>query len=183
MTLATLFFQSDLGWIRIIANQNSVTRIDFAEPETAQKTDASAAANPHLQAANSHLQAANLHLQAAKQQLQEYFAGVRTQFNLPLAPEGTPFQQAVWTALTTIPYGATCSYKHIAELVDRPKGSQAIGQANSKNPISIVIPCHRVVGSNGKLTGYAGGLDRKAALLQREKQTALTTITSQSIGA
>ena len=176
MTLATLFFQSDLGWIRIIANQNSVTRIDFAEPETAQKTNASAAANSHLQAANSHLQ-------AAKQQLQEYFAGVRTQFNLPLAPEGTPFQQAVWTALTTIPYGATCSYKHIAELVDRPKGSQAIGQANSKNPISIVIPCHRVVGSNGKLTGYAGGLDRKAALLQREKQTALTTITSQSIGA
>ena len=172
MTLATLFFQSDLGWIRIIANQNSVTRIDFAEPETAQKTNASAAANPHLH-----------HLQAAKQQLQEYFAGVRTQFNLPLAPEGTPFQQAVWTALTTIPYGATCSYKHIAELVDRPKGSQAIGQANSKNPISIVIPCHRVVGSNGKLTGYAGGLDRKAALLQREKQTALTTITSQSIGA
>ena len=165
MTLATLFCPSDLGWIRITANQNSITRIDFAEPETAQKTDASVNANPHLQ--------------AAKQQLQEYFAGVRTQFNLPLAPEGTPFQRAVRTALTTIPYGATCSYKHIAELVDRPKGSQAIGQANSKNPISIVIPCHRVVGSNGKLTGYAGGLDRKAALLEQEKQNAPTAITSQ----
>lgn len=104
----------------------------------------------------------------AKAQLSEYFAGTRQEFTLPLSPKGTPFQQKVWAALQTIPYGQTRSYGEIARQIGSPKAARAVGMANHHNPIAILIPCHRVVGQNGALTGYAGGLDRKKALLQLE---------------
>ncbi len=102
-------------------------------------------------------------------QLDEYFRGARKNFNLPLNPAGTGFQRKVWDVLLTIPYGETRAYREIAEAVGCPKGFRAVGMANNKNPIAIIIPCHRVVGSNGKLVGYAGGLDRKEALLALER--------------
>lgn len=105
--------------------------------------------------------------QAAKQ-LEAYFAGQLTQFDLPLAAAGTEFQQQVWQALCTIPYGTTVSYQTIANSIAKPKAVRAVGMANSRNPIAIVIPCHRVIGANGTLTGYAGGLDKKEALLRLE---------------
>ena len=101
-------------------------------------------------------------------QLQEYFAGKRTTFDLPLAASGTTFQQQVWQALLTIPYGKTCSYGDIARAIGNPKGVRAVGLANGKNPLAIVVPCHRVIGADGKLTGYAGGLNRKQQLLALE---------------
>ena len=109
-----------------------------------------------------------LHREAAKQ-LGEYFSGERREFDLPLHPTGTPFQLAVWQALRTIPYGETRSYGQIAAAVENPKASRAVGMANNHNPISIIIPCHRVIGSTGKLVGYGGGLAVKRALLELEK--------------
>jgi methylated-DNA-[protein]-cysteine S-methyltransferase len=103
-----------------------------------------------------------------KQQLGEYFAGTRTEFTVPVAPSGTPFQRAVWRELTTIPYGQTRTYGEIARTLGGPKLTRAVGAANGRNPISIVVPCHRVVGSDGSLTGYAGGLPRKRFLLDLE---------------
>ena len=107
-------------------------------------------------------------LPAATAQLAEYFAGERTAFDLPLAPHGTAFQQAVWAALRDIPYGETRSYGELAAALGRPGASRAVGLANGRNPISIVVPCHRVVGAGGKLTGYAGGMERKSWLLALE---------------
>ncbi|MDA0148992.1 methylated-DNA--[protein]-cysteine S-methyltransferase [Vibrio sp. LaRot3] len=107
-------------------------------------------------------------LQKACVQLSEYFAGIRDQFDLPLAATGTGFQQQVWQALTTIPFGETWSYQQLADAIGNPKAVRAVGLANGKNPISIIVPCHRVIGKSGKLTGYAGGVERKAALLKLE---------------
>ncbi len=101
-------------------------------------------------------------------QLDEYFAGTRTAFDFPCAPQGTPFQQKVWAALRDIPYGETRSYKQIAEAIGKPKACRAVGMANNRNPIIIVIPCHRVIGADGSLTGYGGGLEMKRALLDLE---------------
>ena len=106
---------------------------------------------------------------AAREQLGEYFAGERTDFDLPLAPLGTPFQEEVWSALRGIPYGETASYGELAERIGRPSGSRAVGMANGRNPISIVVPCHRVIGATGELTGYAGGVERKRFLLELER--------------
>lgn len=108
-------------------------------------------------------------LAETERQLSEYFSGKRREFDLPLAPEGTPFQLAVWQALQTIPYGHTCSYGEIAEKIGNPKAARAVGMANNKNPISIIVPCHRVIGANGALTGYGGGIDIKKFLLEIEK--------------
>ena len=107
-------------------------------------------------------------LQLTVSQLKEYFNGERREFSIPLAANGTEFQNKVWQALTTIPYGETWCYKDLAIAVGNPKASQAVGGANGKNPISIIVPCHRVIGKNGSLTGYAGGLDIKDALLKLE---------------
>lgn len=109
-------------------------------------------------------------LKHAVLQLAEYFDGKRHEFDLPLDPRGTPFQKTVWSALLTIPYGETRSYKDIACTVGNPKACRAVGMANNKNPISILIPCHRVVGTGGALTGYGGGLDAKRMLLELEKR-------------
>jgi len=104
----------------------------------------------------------------AAKQLEEYFAGKRTKFDVPLRACGTDFQRSVWEALLTIPYGETRSYKQVAELVGNPKACRAVGMANNRNPISIIIPCHRVIGANGSLVGYGGGLEIKEKLLELE---------------
>lgn len=104
----------------------------------------------------------------ACQQLDEYFVGQRQHFELPLAPQGTDFQQQVWQALQSIPHGEHRSYKEIALQIDNPKAVRAVGLANSRNPIALIIPCHRVIGASGKLVGYAGGIARKAWLLEHE---------------
>lgn len=103
-----------------------------------------------------------------KQQLELYFNGELEQFNIPLDPKGTEFQKSVWQCLSKIPFGKAVSYLDIAKMVNKPKGAQAVGGANGRNPISIIVPCHRVVGSNGSLTGYAGGIERKLWLLNHE---------------
>lgn len=104
-------------------------------------------------------------------QLGEYFAGERRAFDLPLAPAGTAFQQRVWAALAAIPYGETTSYSALAEAIGQPGSARAVGAANGANPLAIVVPCHRVVGADGMLTGYAGGLDAKRNLLTLEDST------------
>ncbi len=104
----------------------------------------------------------------AKRQLDAYFEGRLTDFELPLSMEGSDFQRRVWGLLTEIPYGTTTTYGELARRLGNPNGSRAVGSANGHNPISIIVPCHRVIGSNGKLTGYGGGLPRKAALLDFE---------------
>ncbi|MEG1929832.1 MAG: methylated-DNA--[protein]-cysteine S-methyltransferase [Anaerovorax sp.] len=106
----------------------------------------------------------------AKSQLTEYFLGTRKNFNLPLAPQGSDFMQRDWAELQKIPYGNTCSYKDIATALGNPKACRAVGLANNRNPIAIIIPCHRVIGSNGDLVGYAGGLHLKIFLLELEKR-------------
>ena len=107
-------------------------------------------------------------LRATRKQLEEYFAGRRRVFDLPLAPAGTPFQLKAWQALRRIPYGETRSYGEQATAIGRAGGARAVGMANSRNPIVIVIPCHRVIGSDGSLTGFAAGIERKQALLRLE---------------
>ena len=109
-------------------------------------------------------------LNNAISQLNEYFAGTRKSFDLPLKFDGTEFQKLVWRELQNIPYGKTISYKELAEKTGNIKACRAVGMANNKNPIPIIIPCHRVVGSNGKLTGYAGGLEVKKFLLELEQE-------------
>ena len=104
----------------------------------------------------------------AKRQLEEYFAGLRAAFSLPLAPEGTEFQKIVWRELENIPYGETRTYGQIAEKIGNPKACRAVGGANHHNPVAVMIPCHRVIGKDGSLTGYAGGVDIKETLLRLE---------------
>jgi methylated-DNA-[protein]-cysteine S-methyltransferase len=105
------------------------------------------------------------------EQLEEYFARKRTMFTVPIAPMGTTFQQRVWTELTTIPYGETRSYGQLADAIGNRSAMRAVGAANGRNPISIIVPCHRVIGSNGTLVGYGGGLERKRFLLDLERAT------------
>ena len=107
-------------------------------------------------------------LKQAVSEYQEYFAGTRQMFEVPIAATGTEFQQKVWQALTTIPFGTTWSYQDLANAIGNPKAVRAVGLANGKNPISIIVPCHRVIGKNGALTGYAGGIERKEGLLKHE---------------
>lgn len=155
-TLSCTYLNTQLGWVKITGNakpnNEAITHIDFVATQDQPSNETPVLAK-------------------AKQQLEEYFAGKRTEFDLPLAPKGTEFQQQVWQELRTIPFGKTTSYQYIAKAVGKPKGSQAVGGANGKNPIAIVIPCHRVIGKNGNLTGYAGGLDKKSWLLALEQNT------------
>jgi methylated-DNA-[protein]-cysteine S-methyltransferase len=108
----------------------------------------------------------------ARRQLGEYFAGERREFELAIAPRGTPFQQLVWAELQRVPYGETITYAQLAARIGRSTAIRAAGAANGRNPISIIVPCHRVIGSNGSLTGYGGGLDAKRALLELERTPA-----------
>lgn len=116
------------------------------------------------------------------QQLDEYFRGERTDFDLPMAPQGTAFQAKVWGALRSIPFGETVTYGQLATTIGRPTASRAVGLATGRNPLSIVVPCHRVVGRDGKLTGYGGGIERKRLLLEHERRRTRPTLTSPIIG-
>lgn len=147
------FYQTDIGKIGIVDNGTAIINVYFSKEETPQ---------------NVIEQETEL-LKEAGRQLIEYLEGKRTEFSLTLLPTGTPFQQSVWNALCAIPYGETRSYKEIAQNVNSPKAFRAVGMANNKNPIPIFIPCHRVIGVNGKLVGYAGGLAMKEQLLNLEK--------------
>ena len=117
----------------------------------------------------------------AETQLKEYFAGQRREFDIPLAFRGTPFQRAVWAALLDIPYGETASYGELAQLLGKPAAARAVGLANGRNPISIIVPCHRVIGSTGSLTGYGGGLERKRYLLDFERRPSPREALSTSV--
>jgi methylated-DNA-[protein]-cysteine S-methyltransferase len=153
----TTHLASPLGTMLLAASQNRLVGIWFEGQ--AHLPDLSGCAPDEGQ----------LVLQQAKTQLQDYFAGQRSQFDLPLTlATGTAFQQAVWQSLLTIPFGTTCSYGQLASRIDNPSAVRAVGAAVGRNPFTIIVPCHRVIGTNGSLTGYAGGLDRKIALLQQE---------------
>ena len=117
---------------------------------------------------------AHAHLQNAARQLDEYFAAQRNVFDIPLDLRGTPFQQAVWTALQKLPFGCFSSYQAIAQRIEKPKAVRAVGAAIGRNPVSIIVPCHRVLGSSGALSGYAGGLLRKQYLLAHEGRDIMT---------
>ncbi len=145
----TDYLNSDIGWVEITATDRGIRSVYFVE-EQRQPIDS------------------NKITDLAKEQLTDYFAGQRKDFDLPLDPQGTDFQQQVWQALLTIAYGQVASYSDMAQSINNPKAVRAVGAANGKNPISIIIPCHRVIGANGTLTGYAGGLERKQWLLQHE---------------
>ncbi len=120
------------------------------------------------------LEGENPHFDTLRQQLKEYFKGERKEFNIPLDLVGTDFQKKVWKSLIEIPYGSTISYGEQAKLIGKPKAVRAVANANAKNKVSIILPCHRVIGADGKLTGYGGGLWRKEKLLELEKQHSVT---------
>ncbi len=147
--ISALNIDSPIGTLGLCARDGYLVRIVFGGLEETGETDGV--------------------LFEAKKQLEEYFLGRRRAFDIPLSPEGTDFQKRVWNALMEIPYGEVCSYADIALKVGSPKGFRAVGMANHVNPIPIIVPCHRVVGKNGKLTGYAGGLEMKNALIEMEK--------------
>lgn len=160
-----LYIDTPVGKIAIVANAEAVTRITFCGISRRTACERRRYPTPEL---CTPLCATPLLRQAA-QEIEEYFAGQRCEFTFPAAPIGTLFQQTVWEALRTIPYGQTRSYKQIAEQAGRPNACRAVGMANNSNPLAIIIPCHRVVGSNGALVGYAGGLGVKEFLLNLEK--------------
>ena len=151
------FYQSPFGLIRICETGGFLTRADFLEQSPESKLSKS-----------ESIQHSNSLLKDAYKQLGEYFEGRRQKFDLSLKPHGTKFQRSAWESLLSIPYGETRSYLQQAEYIQNPKAIRAIGQADSRNPIQIIIPCHRVIGKNGSLTGYAGGLERKKRLLALE---------------
>jgi len=143
------FMNTPIGLLEIRASQQHVTKVIFSEPR-------------------SHPVSVNEITHCCKQQLQEYFDGQRNVFDLPLDQQGSHFQKSIWDCLREIPFGQTASYRDIARMINNPKAVRAVGGANGKNQIGIIVPCHRIIGRNGTLTGYAGGLDRKAWLLVHE---------------
>ena len=152
MTTSQIFIDylvTPSGLLKICATHKAIKAITFVDRQVQDKT-------------------ANTLTEQAILQLSEYFANARRTFDLPLAPQGTLFQQQVWQLLCDIPYGQTASYSDIARRLGNPKAVRAVGSANARNPISIIVPCHRVIGANGSLTGYAGGLLRKSQLLSLE---------------
>lgn len=149
-----LDLQTELGWLRVVEEDAAIVRLDILREQIEAPIE--------WQRQDTDL------LLEAKRQLEEYFAGIRAGFSLPLAPQGTDFQKTVWRQLEAIPYGETRTYGQIAAALGKPKASRAVGGANHNNPIAIVIPCHRVIGADGSLTGYAGGIDLKEQLLHLE---------------
>ncbi len=150
-------FDSPLGTMLAIASENAITDLHIESGKYVPKLNDDWVDSPKLP----------VFLQL-RQELGEYFAGKRKSFDVKLAPEGTEFQRAAWKALTKIPFGQTRSYGEQAAAIGNPKAVRAIGAANGRNPIAIVVPCHRVIGANGTLMGYAGGLDKKEFLLKLE---------------
>ena len=150
-------FESPIGELLLTASDSALTAVWF--PGSGDVTAAPA---------NDGRGPANAVLTRACEQLAEYFAGRRTTFAVPLEPAGTPFQRRVWDALLAIPYGTTLSYSDLARRLGDVRATRAVGAANGRNPIPIIVPCHRVVGADGSLTGFGGGLDRKRWLLEHE---------------
>lgn len=165
MTREQLRFESPLGRILAVARDGCLTGLYF----DGQKDYPDGFAAAGAETADSADPASRAVLACACRQIDEYFAGVRRDFDLPLALQGTPFQRLVWQALLAIPYGVTTSYAAIARDIRRPAAVRAVGAAVGRNPVSVIVPCHRVLGSNGSLTGYAGGLWRKVRLLAIEE--------------
>lgn len=154
--LHALVVETAIGPLRLVAAREGLVGIQFHPFADWAADDAMAGTHPVLDAAAT--------------QLRSYFAGDLTEFELPLAPRGTEYQLRVWEALVDVPYGSTASYSEIAHALGQPPGaSRAVGLANGRNPIPVVVPCHRIIGANGSLTGYAGGLDRKQVLLDLER--------------
>lgn len=152
------YLETPIGTLLIAGDEEAVRRIDFPKHGKASRPQC------------GWTESSRGPVGEAVKQLREYFAGGRAEFDLPLAPEGTAFQRTVWRRLQDIPYGETISYGELARRVGNPKASRAVGAANGRNPLPIVIPCHRVIGANGKLTGFGGGLPTKEALLALERQ-------------
>ncbi|MDB2447063.1 methylated-DNA--[protein]-cysteine S-methyltransferase [bacterium] len=142
-------FLSQIGWITLEGDTESLSKVSFIKTE-------------FVDTPNSNI------LRDSKKQLNEFLSGKRSSFDIPLSVEGTDFQVDTWEALTKIPYGKTICYSELADKVGSPKAQRAVGMANNKNPLPIIVPCHRVIGKNGSLTGYAGGLEAKKFLLNLE---------------
>ena len=155
--MACFIYQTSIGNIYIEETNNYITKLQLVSN------------NLHLELQNTPMNESPL-TKKTFLQLEEYFKGKRTSFDLPLNPKGTPFQKKIWNALLTIPYGQTKSYLDIATIIGNPKAVRAVGLANHNNPIMIVIPCHRVIGKNGKMVGYACGISVKEQLLSLEKE-------------
>jgi methylated-DNA-[protein]-cysteine S-methyltransferase len=149
------YYNTKIGRIGIEENGTAITKLDFINKDVQEEI---------IEKNETAL------LKEAIKQLNEYLDGKRSSFDLQLEPKGTEFQRKVWNALKEIPYGETRSYGEIAKVIGNEKASRAVGMANNKNPIAIIVPCHRVIGANGKLVGYAGGLDIKEKLLNLEKK-------------
>ncbi|MCH7307725.1 methylated-DNA--[protein]-cysteine S-methyltransferase [Acinetobacter sp. NIPH 1852] len=158
MQLVYMYMDSPVGTLKLVAHDHALVAVMWDNEDHKRVRLATLLENTQ-----------HPMLLKAKQQLQQYFAGQRQQFDLPLDFQGTVFQQHVWNALLTIPYGETRSYKDIALQIGNVKAVRAVGAANGKNPISIIAPCHRVIGSGGALVGFAGGLDKKQILLNLEQ--------------
>ena len=159
-TLYFTEFPSPIGIIQLRGTEEALTGVFMEEHRHQPEPPRGAVRDPSP-------------LRAARAELEEYFAGARREFTSALEPAGTPFQQRVWLALREIPYGTTISYGELARRIGQPRASRAVGLANGRNPISIIVPCHRVIGANGTLTGYGGGLERKRFLLALESSGAL----------
>jgi methylated-DNA-[protein]-cysteine S-methyltransferase len=145
------YYHSPIGILEIICSEDAVLSVMFVDKEMPVEEN-------------------NIVLEKTVSQLDEYFNGMRKEFDLKISLDGTDFQKKVWNELLNIPYGTTLSYKELAIKIGNEKGVRAVGNANGKNMIWIIVPCHRVIGTNGSLTGYAGGLDRKQWLLEHEKK-------------
>lgn len=172
---------SPVGELMLAANTHGLTHVLFTPLATTGFTRSWVALHSTVQgvpANTSDSAPAIMHLQLAREQLEQYFDGTRQTFTVPLAASGTEFQRAVWQSLTTIPYGHTSSYRDVARRIGSPNAMRAVGLANGRNPISIVVPCHRVIGANGALTGYGGGIERKQQLLSLECGAALSSSVS-----
>jgi len=170
------FYDFKIGRIAIADDGNAITDIFIANNDKANEIELS-----NTKLTKNQLDVIKLHdtqiyetalIKNAAMQLDEYLLGKRMVFDVPLAPVGTDFQKEVWTALVEIPYGQTRSYKQIAQAINNPLACRGVGGANNKNPIMFMIPCHRVIGANGSLVGYAEGLDLKQMLLNMEKENA-----------
>lgn len=166
---ATATLDSPLGPLLLAATDEGLTHVLYPYGEHGALRPAVAPAG----------ESAREVLGRAARQLSEYFAGARRAFDLPLAPPGTPFQQETWRALREVPYGQTIGYGELARRIGRPGAARAVGAANGANPLSIVVPCHRVIGADGTLTGYGGGLDRKEHLLRLEGATGWQSVPAQ----
>ncbi|MGL4209467.1 MAG: methylated-DNA--[protein]-cysteine S-methyltransferase [Candidatus Adiutrix sp.] len=150
------FYDTAIGNLGLVEANGFLTGVFFATDDNFQPINGAGLKESPL-------------LKEAAKQITQYLNGELRDFTLPLKPHGTEFQQQVWQALLAIPYGETCTYKQLAQAIGCPKASRAVGQANNKNPIAIIIPCHRVIGVSGNLVGYAGGLDLKARLIAIEQ--------------